>query len=114
MKANDETRQYNEMAGNIENAEIYDGRGTYDQYSCNECGGSVITTYKDKGVTPFTMRCRKCGKGTMAHTRTFGKVPEGTPVLNWVRPSIDQFMKLSPGAKAHVLNGGLMLETDFK
>ena len=112
----------------------YDGRGTYDLYECEShhdprmypgipqsvidsmpkgCGHKIITTYADKGVTPFTMKCPKCG-ARMTHTETYKSVPDGIKVLRWVRPSYEQYCNLSQYAREHVENCGLILEDDLK
>lgn len=69
--------------------------------------------YKDKGVTPFIMRC-KCG-GDMMHTKSSKQAPPSyVKVHNWVRPSLKQTMSLSKGMRNHILNGGLILEDELK
>ena len=60
MSKNNIAQQYNSMVASIEDAKIYDGRGEYNLYECNKCNNYKVTLYKDKGVTPFIMRC-KCG-----------------------------------------------------
>lgn len=105
-------KEYNEMADGIENAPIYDGRGTYDLYECPKCGAEKITTYSVKGVTPFCIIC-SCG-GVMQHTRSYKRVPESLRVDEWIRPSFDQMMLLSDGLIEHVLQGGLILRKDLK
>lgn len=108
---------YDEMVNRIEAAQMYDGRGKgVDVYVCEDCGGIYYTRYKDKGVTPFTIGCRKCKKSIMAHRNT---LPEGVSILvnkeihNWVRPTFEQFLKLSEVDKQHVMRGGLMLEDEL-
>ena len=85
--------------------------GTVDRYTCDTCGYMMHTTYKDKGVTPYTMRCPKC-KGTMYHKQTFIKetVPDFVEVKNWYRPSLEELLKTDEGIIEHVLDGGLLLE----
>lgn len=111
--------RYHELVANIEAAQIYDGRNKgVDVYVCDKCGAMYYTRYKDKGVTPFTIHCRKCNKGTMVHKTT---QPENVvnfmglskEVHNWVRPSFEQFIKLDEGARKHVLQGGLILEDEL-
>lgn len=68
MSKNNIAQQYNSMVASIEDAKIYDGRGEYNLYECNKCNNYKVTLYKDKGVTPFIMRC-KCG-GDMMHTKS--------------------------------------------
>lgn len=55
-------RQYKTLVAGIEELKVYDGRGKgIDVYVCKRCNGKVLTRYKDKGVTPFIMRCPYCG-----------------------------------------------------
>ena len=109
--------KYDKLVAEIESAEVYDGRGKgVDVYICNRCSDRFFTRYKDKGVTPFTIRCRHCKHGTMVHERTILEVNAnvlGIEVHNWVRPTFDQLLKLNEGEQEHVLNGGLMLEDEL-
>lgn len=102
-------RAYDKLVREIEELRMYDGRGTIDRYTCCECGNIIHTTYKDKGVTPFTIRCRKCG-GIMGHTDTFNEPMKDVKVLNWYRPTLKATLKMSDGMIEHILNGGLILE----
>lgn len=103
--------RYNKLVSEIEEEKMYDGRGTVDRYICDTCGHIMHTTYRDKGVTPFTMRCSKCS-GTMYHRRTFRKdtVPSWVVVKNWYRPTLEQTLKEKESTIQHILNGGLLLE----
>lgn len=105
------SRKYNSLLARVENMEIYDGRNTVDQYQCGKCHFRVFTTYKDKGVTPFAIRCPVCG-GLMQHNRTFSKdtFPEDVRVLKWYRPELKHLLKMNEPEIDHVLNGGLILE----
>lgn len=102
-------KQYNKLVSEIEEKIMYDGRGTVDRYICDTCGYMRHTTYKDKGVTPFVMRCPKCG-GDMAHRQTFKKDTDWVEVKNWYRPTLEQTLGMSEGMIEYVLNGGLILE----
>lgn len=110
-------QQYDELVSGIETAKMFDGRNKgVDIYQCKECGFQFYTRYKDKGVTPFTVRCRNCDHGTAIHEKTITEQTAsllGVKVHNWVRPTFDQLLKLSEGAQEHVLNGGLMLEDEL-
>ena len=88
--------QYEKFCKEAENMNIYDGRNTFDLYECKKCTHKLVTTYAVKGVTPFIIRCSECGM-TMTHTRTFGSVPDYVPVVKWVRPTYEQYKKLSAG-----------------
>lgn len=107
-------KEYNELVNGIEGMRMYDGRNTVDRYICDTCGYMIHTTYKDKGVTPFTMGCPKCN-GTMYHRQTFRKetVPNWVEVRNWSRPTLEQTLKMSERAISHVLKGGLFLEDEL-
>lgn len=93
-------------------SDMYDGRGKgVDIYLCRECQKVIMTRYKDKGVTPFSMWC-KC-KGSLVHTDTIGEQTAkalGHKVLDWYRPSFEEFLKLSEWEQEYVLNGGLILK----
>lgn len=102
-------KRYEELVNGIESAKMYDGRGTIDVYICHHCGKVILTTYKDKGVTPFTIRC-DCGC-TMYHERTYKKerCTSDDRIMEWVRPTLEQLMNMSDAEIEHVLNGGLIL-----
>ena len=110
--------KYDKLIAEIESAKVYDGRNKgVDVYVCKKCGSQFYTRYKDKGVTPFTIRCRReaCG-ATMIHKSTIYEEEARNcrlAVHNWVRPTFEQFLKLNEGAQEHVLNGGLMLEDEL-
>ena len=107
-------KKYQELVATIEQAKIYDGRGEYNLYKCDQCGAYVVTLYKDKGVTPFIMMCKKCN-GAMHHTQSSRQAPPPfVEVHNWVRPTLEQTLRLSEGLREHVLNGGLVLEEEIK
>ena len=110
--------EYNKMTADIESARMFDGRGRgVDIYTCQECGEHFYTRYKDKGVTPFTIRCgNKACHGTMVHKDTVSEEcaeREGFIVHSWVRPTFEQLQGLGDGAVEHVLNGGLILEDEL-
>lgn len=104
-------KRYNELVIEIERKIMYDGRGTVDRYTCDTCGHIIYTTYRDKGVTPYTIKCERCG-GTKYHDKTYDKrtVPGYVMVMDWYRPSLEDVLKMSDGMIEHVLNGGLILD----
>lgn len=67
MDNNEIIRRYEKLVSTIEKSDIYDGRWTYDLYKCESCGKEMVTTYADKGVTPFMIGCQ-CG-GMMSHCK---------------------------------------------
>lgn len=110
--------EYNKLVSEIEQTRMYDGRGEYNGYTCEKCGYITTTLYKDKGVTPFIIKCPKCG-GAAMHNITTHIAPPCVPdryseVKNWVRPTIEQLLKMPPATIDHVLNGGLVFEEELK
>ena len=109
--------EYKELLMRVLDMELYDGRGKgVDVYVCDKCGEKKYTRYGDKGVTPFTMPC-KCG-GTMVHEDTEPDFmtpfhDEHHRIHKWVRPTYEQFVKLSPGYRDHIMNGALVLEEEL-
>lgn len=109
-------RQYKELVENIEDAQMFDGRNSgVDVYTCKECGAKFYTKYAHKGVTPFVIGCKACGKGCANHNQTISEQDwrkleaQGEKLHYWVRPTIGQLRQLSPGLLDHVLQGGLVL-----
>lgn len=111
MEREDIEKKYNELVKSIESKIMYDGRGKVDRYTCDTCGHIIYTTYRDKGVTPFTIRCTRCG-GTKYHDKTYDKktVPGYVNVMDWYRPTLEQTLKMPDRVIEHILNGGLILE----
>ena len=111
-------QKYDKILAEIESEEIYDGRGKgVDVYACKECENLLYTRYKDKGVKPFIICCRKDScNGIMFKLVTITEEcaeREGFIVHNWVRPTFEQLLQLSECAQKHVLNGGVMLEYEL-
>lgn len=100
---------------------MFDGRNKgVDVYVCEKCGHKFYTRYKDKGVTPFTIKCRKCQSASAVHDDTISELIANVmafEVQNWVRPTFEQLNKFrkkgNDGVIEHVLNGGLLLETEL-
>lgn len=105
--------EYNKFCAESDDMEVYDGRGKYDVYECEDCGHHLVTTYAVKGVTPFIITCPKCKKAMM-HTHTLKSAPANEKVIKWIRPTYEQYCKLSYGYRDHIGNGGLIMETDIK
>ena len=111
-------KEYDKLVAGIESAKMFDGRNKgVDVYQCKDCGFVYFTRYKDKGVTPFTLKCRNCVHGTAFHEKTITEKTAAminVAVHNWVRPTFEQLIKLDEGAQEHILNGGLMLEEELE
>lgn len=101
---------YTKLCEESEKMNIYDGRGDYHLYECEKCGHHLITAFAEKGVTPFVIKCPECNE-TMMHTKTYGSVAPDTKVLKWIRPTYNQYIKLSTFTRQHIEQGGLILET---
>lgn len=110
--------KYDKLVAEIESTKMYDGRNKgVDVYFCKDCQKTLYTRYKDKGVTPFTIKCRNCNHGTAVHEKTITEQMASllrVNVHNWVRPTFEQLLNLNEGAQEHVLNGGLMLEDELE
>lgn len=104
--------RYKQLLSRMVGLKMYYGCEKIDVYVCGCCGRSVLTTYRNKGVTPFIIRCPFCKSANMRHNLTLlrkdfsGK----QKVLEWYRPSFNELIKMSNGAIEHVLFGGLILK----
>lgn len=118
MEKKELKKMYGKLVAEIETAKMFDGRNTgVDVYVCEKCGFQFYTRYKDKGVTPFTVKCHNCNCGTAIHSKTISEQKANflcVNVHNWVRPTFEQLLKLNDGTQEHVLNGGLMLEDELE
>ena len=116
MEKKDIKAKYTKFLKEIDASRIYDGRGSWiDVYRCDKCNHVMLTKYKDKGVTPFTMKCSVCGCGTMWHDETVGEGVVEThypdiKIKNWVRPTLEQCYEMSDWDLEHVFDGGLYLD----
>lgn len=110
-------KKYDELVASLDNTKMYDGRGEYNGYVCEECGYITATLYIDKGVTPFSIKCQRCG-GVATHKITSRSEPKASQniseVRKWVRPTFEQLVNMSPSTINHVLNGGLVFEDILK
>lgn len=110
-------RKYDQVA-DPDKLEVFDGRNKgVDVYHCASCGAKMYARYKDKGVTPFILVCRKC-HGVAEHDNTISEemaANMGVEVKNWVRPSFEWVMKHRKNESVldHILNGGLLLEDEL-
>lgn len=110
MDSNEIIRRYEKLVSSIEKSNIYDGRGTYDLYKCESCGKEIVTTYADKGVTPFMIGCQ-CGS-MMSHCKTYYFIPDYIQYFEWRRPTLNELYSMGENEIDHVLKGGLILDRD--
>lgn len=111
--------KYKKLVTQVEKMKIYDGRGKgVDVYVCERCGRNTLTRYKDKGVTPFMIKCPYCdGYAQDSDTITERQATmiatiNNTAVQNWVRPPLNWLLTKQPRTIDHVLSGGLVLEQE--
>jgi hypothetical protein len=84
-------------------------KGQLNRYTCEVCGGNVVTIDNDDGCTPFMIGCRatlRC-KGMMA-SACYRNVT-GVPSFEWRKPTFTEFRKMSRGMQDHIEQGGLDL-----
>ena len=115
MEKEEIVKKYKELTDRIETANIYDGRGKFDIYICEnpQCERRIlVTTYDVKGVTPFCIKCPECGQ-LMEHEMTYSHLPEGVEYQKWKRPSLDEALKMNDGDLEHLFNGGLFLDKEI-
>jgi hypothetical protein len=83
--------------------------GDLNRYTCERCGGSIVTVDREAGTTPLFLRCRatKGCDGRMVSAMYRGVV--GTPTFEWRKPNGAERLRLSGAMRAHVDRGGLVL-----
>ena len=91
--------------------------GKYNMYVCTSCHGHILTQDQDIGVTPAYIQCKAeneepC-KGQMGSCmymlpQHILAVAKPKVFLRWRYPRYDEFLKLEPSYKAHIMHGGLV------
>jgi hypothetical protein len=77
-------------------------------YRCLECNESIITRELLRGTTPMFISCRATpGCTGQMESRMYRVDQDQVANWEWYRPDARQ--KLSPGERAHVQKGGLLL-----
>lgn len=78
-----------------------------NRYTCQTCGGSIITIDRDKGVTPFMLLCRaKAGCNGHMYS-SFYRGVQGKPTFEWRKPTSAELAKSSLAMQQHFEQGGL-------
>jgi hypothetical protein len=101
--------EYKKLMVKVKNDDYFkiDVTNRVNCYVC-QCGHVTKTRDVDPGCTPFMHTCEKCG--SMAISTFYNDIaPKQKPTQEWYRPSLEQFLKLSPSMQSHVLSGGLDL-----
>ena len=80
-------------------------------YTCQTCGGTVITEDRDEGVTPFMLACRAtkgCSGMSESHFYRGPTVASDKPAaFIWRKPTPTEYKASSPAMKQHFDQGGL-------
>lgn len=79
-----------------------------NRYTCNDCGGYIITVDRDRGVTPFALNCRATKDCNGDMYSSFYRA-EGRPTFEWRRPTPVEYAAMSKVGRHHVDQGGLEL-----
>lgn len=83
-------------------------KGKKNQYTCTECGKSVITLDVDDGTTPFMMLCRATeGCDGVMQSSFYRCDPNLEHTYEWFKP--ESLRGYSPEMKEHIRKGGLDL-----
>lgn len=85
--------------------------GKRNAYTCEECGGVVITVDKDQGTTPFMMGCLATPycDGTMSSSFYMGPLVNSPKeaTYEWRKPTPAEYAVAMPALKDHFDMGGL-------
>ncbi len=82
-----------------------------NQYTCDECRGTIVTVDRDEGVTPFMLGCRAKPGCTGLMRSSFYSLPTiPRPSWEWYKPQFEEELKkLDHQTREHVKLGGLLL-----
>lgn len=82
-------------------------KGKINQYTCQLCGGHIVTIDRDEGTTAMLLGCRATPgcKGSMV-SEMYQVDQTLTPDHEWYKP---HKVPRDPGMRDHVQRGGLLL-----
>lgn len=75
MKDIDEIRKKTESSN--------EKKGSINSYTCKSCNNTLCTVLLENGVTPFMIKCKKCGSTMQSN---FYKPSNNNPTMEWWRP----------------------------
>lgn len=79
-------------------------------YTCQKCGGQIVTIDAQSGVTPFTLRCRAMKNCDGDMNSSFCNVSQDlAPQYQWRKPTKTEFYQLDQATREHVSRGGLLI-----
>jgi hypothetical protein len=93
--------------------EVFQTVEKYNGYECEICGSTYVTVDLHEGVTPSSAPClstRGCQGRAYSLGYPKGAPPArlGKPLIEWYRPTPEQFKTLQPAVQQHVRRGGLV------
>jgi hypothetical protein len=87
------------------NAYECDGEGALNASKAKSgCGAFIVTLDRDAGVTPFMLKCGRCG--AYAHSKFYRVAEWLKPTHEWYRP--DSLDGIDAAYHEHLSKGGLM------
>lgn len=105
-------------AGESGNIVTFDGTGKKNCYWCAKCRRYTVTIDREKGTTPFSIRCRATPNcNALADSQCYPPEPwpkdhpdlVAPPRWEWIKPEGDALAELSASMREHVDRGGLVL-----
>lgn len=91
--------------------------GKKNIYVCGKCHGHIVTVDRDKGTTPFMLRCRATADCDGMMQSSLYRVFDQTIAASheWYLPTDPaEIAALNPGSQHHVRMGGLLLRERSK
>lgn len=83
-------------------------RGRINVYTCDTCGGQIVTVDRDEGVTPFMLTCRfipeYCDGSMVSALYRVDQLLK--PTHEWYKPDKPP---QDPAMRQHVEMGGLLI-----
>jgi hypothetical protein len=80
-----------------------------NRYTCQVCGGQIVTIDREVGVTPFMIKCRAPEGCSGDMYSAFYNEVNDEPTYEWRKPTVAEYEKLHPREKDHVDQGGLLI-----
>lgn len=80
-----------------------------NRYTCQKCGGQIVTEDRDEGTTPFMIDCEatKGCPGPMQSAFYQGVGPGESATFIWRKPTPREYKRAHPAMKQHFDQGGL-------
>ena len=86
----------------------YGHKGKINRYTCDKCGGQIVTVDADNGTTPFMLQCQPPWRCRGMMTSEFYRVDQSLVATHeFYRMSDLEAKDQSPAMMQHHLMGGL-------